>query len=463
VPWYKAAVDRQALHTPNQTLAPNGLLRSLASAGRALRSRNYRLFFTGQLISLVGNWMTQIATAWLVYRLTHSSLMLGAVSFCGQIPAFLLAPFAGVLVDRWDLRRTLLATQALAMLQSFALAYFTLNHTITVNILLALYVFQGIINGLDIPARQAIVSQLVADPNDMANAIALNSSLFNLARLIGPSIAGFVIAAKGEGFCFLIDGISYVAAIVAIFFIRLLPRQPRQPKHVLHELREGLVYTFGFPPLRALILLSAVVSLLGIPYTVLMPVFADDLLHGGPQTLGFLMGGIGVGAVIGALLLASRRTIVGLGRWIVVAGLGFCAAISVFALSHSVGLSVLMMGFTGFSLVIANAASNTLVQTIADEDKRGRALSLLMMCFLGLVPIGGLIFGELARPDRLGPRETVILGALCVAAAMMVFGMNLAKLREHVRPILIARGILPPIASGLEAQGELTAPPEQAG
>jgi MFS family permease len=389
--------------------------------------------------------------------------MLGAVSFCGQIPAFLFAPLAGVLVDRWDLRRTLLLTQVLAMVQSFALAYFTLHNTITVHILLALYVFQGVVNGLDIPARQAIVSQLVSDPSDLGNAIALNSSLFNLARLIGPSIAGFVIAAKGEGFCFLIDGISYLAAIAAIFYIRLLPRPVRPPKHVLTELREGLRYTFGFPPLRALILLGAVVSLLGIPYTVLMPVFASDLLHGGPKTLGYLMGGIGVGAVIGALLLASRRTVLGLGRWIVVSGLGFSVAISIFALSRSVALSVLMMGFTGLSLVITNAAANTLVQTIADEDKRGRALSLLMMCFLGLVPVGGLIFGELARPDRLGPRDTVISGAVCVAAAMIVFAMSLPKLRKHVHPIFVRRGILPPIAEGLAVQGELATPPEQAG
>ena len=234
-----------------------GPLARLFAAGRALRSRNYRLFFFGQLISLVGNWMTQIATSWLVYRLTTDPRMLGRVSFAGQFPAFLAAPLAGVLVDRWNLRRTLLITQVLAMLQSFALAYFTLSHShpITIPILLLLYVFQGIINGVDIPARQTIVSQLVTEPNDIANAIALNSSQFNLARLIGPAIAGFVIAAVGEGYCFLIDGISYIAAIVAIYLIVLSPHPPRRGrKHVLHELREGLVYTLGFPPLRELLL-----------------------------------------------------------------------------------------------------------------------------------------------------------------------------------------------------------------
>jgi MFS family permease len=441
----------------------NGLFAKFAVAGRALRSRNYRLFFAGQLISLIGNWMTQIATSWLVYRLTDSSLMLGAVSFAGQIPAFLIAPFGGVMVDRWDMRRTLLVTQLLAMLQSLTLAYFTMRGTITVPLLLGLYVVQGIINGLDIPARQAIVSQLVADPRDVGNAIALNSSLFNLARLLGPAIAGFVIAAAGEGVCFLIDGISYLAAIVAIFFIVLQPRELRtHHRHVLVDLREGLSYTLGFTPLRELLLLAAVVSLLGIPYTVLMPVFARDLLHGGPNTLGFLMGGIGVGAVVGALMLAARRTVIGLGRWIVVAGLGFCIVISIFALSKWVGLSVLTMAFTGLTVVIVNAAGNTLIQTIADDDKRGRALSLLMMCYLGLVPIGGLIFGELASPRRLGPRMTVIAGAACVAVAVLRFAWVLPRIRAAARPVLAARGILPPIATGLAVQGELSRPPEQA-
>jgi MFS family permease len=440
-----------------------GALARFADAGRALRSRNYRLFFIGQLISLVGSWMTQIATSWLVYRLTKSSLMLGAVSFAGQIPAFLLAPLAGVLIDRWDLRKTLLVTQVLAMFQSFALAYFTLTGKINIPILLSLYVFQGAINGLDIPARQAIVWQLVTDPNDLGNAVALNSSQFNFARLIGPSIAGFVIAAVGEGYCFLIDGFSYLAAIAAIYLIVLAPRPRRNaPKHVLSELLEGLVYTIGFPPLRELLLLSAIVSLLGIPYTVLMPVFASELLNGGPKTLGLLMGGIGVGAVIGAILLASRRTVVGLGRWIVTAGLGFCAALTVFALSSHVWLSVVMMGFTGLCLVIVNASINTLVQTIAEEDKRGRVLSLLMMCFLGMAPLGGLMFGELARNDRFGPRETVIAGVACVAVAVLRFGAKLPHIRAHVRPILVRRGILPPIAQGLEAQAALSAPPEQA-
>jgi MFS family permease len=441
----------------------DGVFSKFAAAGRALKSRNYRLIFFGQIISLIGSWMTQTATAWMVYRLTRSSQELGVIGFAGQFPAFLVAPVAGVLVDRWDLRKTLLATQALSMLQSLGLAWFTLRGTITIPIVIALYVFQGLINGLDIPARQAVVLHLVDDPADVGNAIALNSSVFNLCRLIGPSIAGFVIAARGEGFCFLIDGVSYLAAIVAMYFVVIAPRPARAPKKVMSELKEGLHYTLGFPPLRAIILLVAVISLLGIPYTVLMPVFATDLLHGGPQTLGLLMGGIGVGAVVGALMLAARRTVVGLGRWMVVAGFGFSISIAIFALSRSTWLSVLMLGFTGWSLVTVNAAGNTLVQTIADDDKRGRALSLLVMCFMGMVPVGSLLFGELARPERMGPRETVIIGAACVALATAGFAWILPKLRQFVRPIYVRRGILPPIAAGLETQAELAAPPEQAG
>jgi MFS family permease len=439
----------------------SGGLRRLASAGRALRSRNYRLFFFGQLVSLTGNWMTQIAMSWLVYRLTRSSVQLGLVTFAGQIPSFLLAPVAGVLVDRWDLRRTLIATQVLAMLQSFALAYFTLKGSVTIHHVMVLYLIQGVINGVDIPARQTIVSQLVTDPSDIGNAIALNSSIFNLARLIGPSIAGFVIAAAGEGVCFMSDGVSYIAAIAAMYFIRIAPREHvARSTTVMRDLRDGLNYALGFPPIREMLILCAIVSLLGIPYTVLMPVFASDLLHGGPQTLGFLMGGIGIGAVAGALLLASRRTVVGLGRWIVMTGLGFSAVIIIFALSRAVWLSVIMMLFTGFCLVIVNAAANTLVQTLADPDKRGRVLSLLMMCYLGMVPIGGLLFGALARVERIGPRGTVIFGGLCCAIAVIRFARKLPEIRKHARPVLVERGILPPIAEGLENVGELSVPPQ---
>ena len=449
---------------PFVPLAPLGPLGRLALAGRALRSPNYRFFFAGQIISLVGNWMTQVATSWLVYRLTRDPLMLGFVTFAGQIPAFLLAPIAGVLIDRWDLRRTLIITQVLAMAQSLALAYLALSGTVTVRHLLVLYVIQGIINGFDMPARQSILSQLVTRRDDIANAIALNSSMFNLARLLGPSIAGFVIARYGEGVCFLVDGISYVAAVGSVAMIRLEPRPAMQRSlNVLAELSEGTGYAWRLPPIREILLLCAVISLMGIPFTVLMPVFATDVLHGGPQTLGMLLGGQGVGAFIGAALLASRRSVVGLGSWMVTCGIGFGLAVIAFALSRNQWLSVAMMGVAGLTMVIVNASCNTVIQTVVDDDKRGRVLALLMMCFLGMVPIGGLLFGELASPNRLGPSWTIILGALACIAVTLRFATQRAAMRAALRPILVSRGILPAIASGLETEGELAAPPERAG
>jgi MFS family permease len=282
---------------------------------RALRYRNYRLFFGGQSVSLIGTWMTRIATSWLIYRLTHSALLLGVVSFAGQIPTFLLAPFAGVWVDRWDRHRVLVVTQVLAMLQSFALAALALAGRITVWDVLWLSVFQGLINAFDMPARQAFVVQMVEDRRDLSNAIALNSSMVNMARLIGPSIAGVIIAAVGEGYCFLIDGISYLAVIASLLLMRVTGSRPqRAAKNTLTELAEGWQYVSRFAPIRSILLLLALVSLMGMPYTVLMPIFAGSILHGGPHTLGFLMGAAGVGALTAAFRLAARRSVLGLGN-----------------------------------------------------------------------------------------------------------------------------------------------------
>ena len=301
-------------------MSPPARRSTLGAMGRALKHRNYRLFFVGQGISLVGTWLTRVATAWLVYRLTGSPLLLGIVGFAGQIPTFLLAPFAGVLVDRWNRHRVLVVTQVLAMVQSALLAWFALRGTITVWHVLALSAFQGLINAFDTPARQAFVVEMVEAREDLANAIALNSSMVNGARLIGPSVAGVLIALVGEGWCFAIDALSYVAVIASLLAMRLQPRAAaaRAPKRVLVELREGFRYAASFAPIRAILLLLAFVSLTGIPYTVLMPIFASQVLHGGPHTLGILMAATGVGAVAGALWLASRTTVLGLGRTLVV-------------------------------------------------------------------------------------------------------------------------------------------------
>lgn len=436
---------------------------TIANLLRALRSRNYRLFFAGQLISLIGTWLTQVATSWLVYKITGSTLMLGVVSFAGQIPAFLLSPVAGVLVDRWNLHKTLVVTQTLAMLQSFALAFFTLTHTITVWHILGLYLFQGLINAVDIPARQAFVVQMVERREDLSNAIALNSSMVNVARLLGPSIAGVIIAATNEGICFLVDGFSYIAVIIGLLLMHIIPhlREHHKPKEILQDLTDGVRYAFGFQPLRSPLLLLALVSLVGAPYSVLMPVFATDILHGGPKTLGFLMAASGIGALIGALNLANRKSIIGIGKWIAGAAFGFGVGLILFAYSRTLALSIPMMAVTGFCMITTMASINTVLQTITEDHMRGRVMSLFTMCFMGMMPVGSLIAGELARPSRLGPSLTVTVGGIACMISAISFARALPTIRAMARPILIQRGIIPEVASAIQTASELRVPPEQ--
>jgi MFS family permease len=429
---------------------------------RALRHRNYRLFFSGQSISLIGTWMTRIATSWLVYRLTRSALLLGLVGFAGQIPSFLLAPFAGVLVDRWNRHRLLVVTQILAMLQSAALAWLTLAGVITIWQVLLLSLFQGAINAFDMPGRQAFVVEMVERREDLANAIALNSSMVNAARLLGPSIGGVVIAAVGEGWCFFIDAVSYLAVIASLLLMRLAAgarRPATTEKKVLHELREGWRYVAGSAPIRSILLLLAVVSLVGMPYTVLMPVFASTILHGGPHTLGFLMAATGVGALLGALFLANRRTVLGLGKVIPAMAGVFGAGLIGFSLSRSLWLSLILLLVTGLGFMVQMAASNTLIQTLVDDDKRGRVMSFYLMAFMGTAPFGSLLAGGLAH--RIGAPRTLLLGGCgCIAGAIW-FASLLPKLRERVRPIYVRMGILPEMAEGIASAAELAVPPEQ--
>jgi MFS family permease len=414
----------------------------LADSLRALRSRNYRLFFAGQTTSLIGTWMTRLATSWLVYRLTGSAVLLGTVSFCSQIPMFFLAPISGVWVERWDRQRTLVVTQALSMAQSFALAALTLTGTIRIWHLVVLSLFQGVVNAIDMPARQAFVIEMVERREDLPNAIALNSSMVNATRLIGPAVAGLVIAAIGEGWCFLVDGISYIAVIgslVAMRFTRTAIRRPAT--NAWHELAEGWRYVIASKPIRSLLLLLALISLVGMPYTVLMPVFADRILHGGANTLGFLMAASGVGALVAALLLAARRTVVGLGIWIGSSAAMFGLALVGFALSRSLWVSLAILPFAGFGMMQEMAASNTILQTIVDDDKRGRVMAYYAMAFQGIAPFGSLLGGALS--DRVGAPETLVIGgALCVLCGVW-FVWELPRLREVVRPIYVRLGILP--------------------
>jgi MFS family permease len=412
-------------------------------AWRALRHRNFRLFFSGQSISLIGTWMTRIATSWLVYRLTGSALLLGLVGFVGQIPTFLLAPFAGVWVDRLDRRQVLLWTQALAAVQSLLLAGLTLSKRITIWEVLVLSGFQGLINAFDMPGRQAFMVQMVEDRQDLGNAIAINSSMVNMARLVGPSLAGLVIAGFGEGYCFLIDGLSYFAVIASLAMMRVQPLAvTRAVTSMAAQLKEGWAYVSGFAPVRTILLLFALVSLMGMPYIVLMPIFAAQVLHGGPHTLGMLMGASGVGALFSALSLALRKTVLGLGRMIPIAAVSFGAGLILFGLSRVMWFSMLMMLLTGFGMMQGMAASNTIVQTVVPEDRRGRVMSYYTMAFVGMAPFGSLLAGGLAH--LLGAPHTVIITGSVVVLGGIWFATRLRGIRDTIRPIYQAMGILPP-------------------
>jgi MFS family permease len=426
---------------------------------RALRHRNYRLFFGGQGISLVGTWMTRVATAWLVYRLTGSAFLLGLVSFSGQIPILVLGPLAGVWVDRLNRRRLLVVTQVLSMLESFGLAGLALTGIITVREIILLNLFQGAVNAFDMPARQAFVIEMVENQADLGNAIALNSSLVNAARLIGPSIAGLVIAAVGEGYCFLIDGLSYLAVIASLLAMTLRGRSTEHlDQNVLSQLHDGWNYLRGFRPIWSILLLLALVSLVGMPYTTLMPIFAGRILHGGAHILGFLMAASGVGALVGAVALAVRRSVLGLGRVIPMTAAGFGASLMAFALSRQLWLSLLLLVVTGFSFMQQMASSNTILQTIVEDDKRGRVMSFYSIAFQGVAPFGSLIAG--ATASRIGaPRTLMFGGAICIAGAAL-FAWQLPVLRRLIRPTYAQIGIIPELATGVQVASALQQPPE---
>jgi len=425
---------------------------------RALRYRNYRLFFSGQSLSLIGTWMQQVALGWLVYRMTDSAFLLGLVGFSSQIPTFILASFAGVFADRYNKHKIIIATQTLAMIQAFILAFLTLTGSIQIWQILLLSLFSGLINAFDMPTRQSFVIDMVEDRNDLPNAIALNSSMFNAARLIGPTLAGFLITAIGEGFCFLVNGLSYLTVIVALLMMKISVNINNQKKEkVLKGMKEGIKYAYNHKPIRALLLLIGLVSLTGMPYTVLMPVFAKDILHGNAHTLGFLFGAVGSGALIGAIYLASRKTVLGLGRWIAIATSIFSLGLLFFSFSRNIYLSVGLMLFTGFGMMMQMASTNTLLQTLVDDDKRGRVMSLYVMAFMGTAPFGSFMAGTLA--STIGAPYTVLSsGIICLIGAVL-FYKNLPSLRKHIRPIYVKMGILPEVSRGLQSTTNLKMPP----
>ncbi|MDZ7270861.1 MAG: MFS transporter [candidate division KSB1 bacterium] len=407
---------------------------------RALRHRNFRLYFAGQGVSLIGTWLQQTAMGWLVYRLTNSAFLLGVVGFTGLVPAFVFTPLAGVLADRFDRRKLLILTQLLAMVQALTLGALALTGVVAFWQIVPLSVFLGVVNALDAPVRQAFVLDMVERREDLGNAIALNSSMFNGARLVGPSLAGMLIAATGEGLCFVINGLSYLAVVGALLLMRTQrQRGTERALPVLREMREGIHYAAHSEPIRALLLYISVVSLVGMPYLVLMPVFARDILHGGPHTLGFLMASAGLGALAGALTLAARSTVVGLGRWIVRATCAFGLGLMSFGLSRAVWLSYALLALTGFGMMVSMASCNTMLQTIAEDDKRGRVMSLYTMAFMGMMPFGNLLSGALA--SKVGAPATLVLcGGVCMALAAVSL-RQLPRLRKGIQPIYARLGL----------------------
>ncbi len=407
-----------------------------------LRYRNFRIFFVGQTISLTGTWMQSIAMSWLVYRLTNSPFLLGIVGFTSQIPTFILSPFAGVMADRWNRRRILILTQTLSMAQAFILAILTLTGTIKVWHIISLGIILGSINSLDIPARQSFIVEMVERKENLGNAIALNSLMFNAARLVGPSIAGILIAVIGEGVCFLINGVSFLAVIISLLAMRIDSPKKSETKnsHVLEGLKEGFAYAFGFVPIRFILSLLSIVSIMGMSYVVLMPVFARDVLKGGPGTLGLLMASAGVGALTATVYLASRKTILGLGKMIPISSSIFALGLIAFSLSHFMWVSSFLLMLIGFGVMVHMAASNTILQTIVDDDKRGRIMSLYTMAFMGTAPLGSLLAGSLAT--SIGVTNTLIIGgALCLVASAL-FATKLPVLRKIIHPIYKRIGII---------------------
>jgi MFS family permease len=426
---------------------------------RALQYKNYRLYFAGQSISLIGTWMQRITVGWLVYRLTNSPFLLGVVGFSGQLPTFFAAPFAGALSDRWNRLRIIQVTQYLAMAQAVILAILVLTDAVTVTHIIVLSAVLAVVNGFDMPVRQALTVDLVDRKEDLGNAIALNSSMFNAARLIGPSVAGILIATTGEGVCFLVNAFTYIPVILALRAMKMPPqRGGRKETHVLRELKEGFNYTFGFAPIKFIILLLALISLVGMPYQVLMPVFARDVFHGGPHTLGFLVGASGVGALVGAFYMAARKSVRGLGRMIPITTSVFGLGLIAFSISPSIWLSYFFVMVAGFGMIVQMASSNTVLQTIVEDDKRGRVMSFYTMSFMGMVPFGSLVAGGLA--GTIGAPNTLMIGGALSILGALLFARRLPELRALIRPIYVRKGIIQEVGLGVQDGAQFNVPRE---
>lgn len=408
---------------------------------RTLSYRNYRLFFIGNGISMIGTWMQQVAISWLVYRLTGSALLLGVIAFASLFPGFILTPLAGLLSDLWNRQRILLVTQVLALLQAAALAFLVMTELVTVWQIVLLSVFLGLVSAFDIPARQSFVVEMIGKREDLGSAIALNSALFNGARLIGPSLAGIAIAIVGEGICFLLNALSYLAVIATLLLMKVEPTsRSGSNTDVRLGLSAGFTYAFGSLPIRALLLLLSVVSLMGLPFTVLMPVFAKDVFHGGAHTLGFLTAAAGGGSVIGALYLASRKTLLGMGRIVPLAAGLFGGGLVLFSLSSVLWVSLLLLMFIGCGMMVQLALTNTILQTIVDDNMRGRVMGFFAMSFMGTTPLGSLLAGVLA--DRIGAPRTLMIGGLFCIVGALLYARQLPLLQAMFKTIYVKKGLI---------------------
>ena len=407
---------------------------------RTIENRNYRLYFFGQMVSLLGSWLQSVAQAWLVYRLTGSSFQLGLVVFIGQVPLLFLSPIGGLIADRYPRRWVVVATQAISMLLAFVLAVLTLWGHVQLWEILAVAGLQGIINAVDVPTRQALVSEIV-DTDNLLNAVALNSSIFSNASSVAPLIAGFLVATLGEGWCFAINGATYLAVIAGLLMMRLEEhKRDRGPQSALSRVREGFHFVHDTAPIRRILVALALVSLLGAPFTVLMPIFASKVLHAGPRGLGLLMSANGVGSLIGSLLLASRRGLTGLGRWIVFGSAGLGAALILFSLSRSFALSLMILGAVGFCTFYQTTVSNALIQAMSPNALRGRVIAILSMLILGVVPFGALLAGFLA--EHFGAPLTVAVGGLACIAGAVLCSVNLPTLRVQARQLITANFVV---------------------
>lgn len=420
---------------------------------RSLKYRNYKLFFYGQSISLIGTWMQRIAVPWVVYKMTGSVVLLGISGFAGQIPSLILSPFAGVLTDRWSRYKVLLWAQIFSMVHAFLLAGLVLSGHIMVWQIIFLSFVIGCINTFEVPARHSFVIEMVEKKEDLGNAIALNSLMFNGARLIGPSIAGILLSAAGEGICFLINGFSFLCVIISLSLMKLEKKDPGSRKtDIRKELRDGFNYTFGFLPIRHLILLLALVNMMVMFYSTLMPVFAKEILGGDSHTYGFLMGAAGFGALVGAIFLASRETVLKLGRIVPAAVIVFGMGLLVLSFSRIYILSLLVMVFVGMGLMLQAASSNTILQTITDDDKRGRVMSFYTMAIMGTAPFGSLLAGSLAK--TIGAPYTIFIGGIVSITGALFFLRKLPELKNLVRPIYIKIGVIPEVAEGIQTASE---------